>query len=249
MIFSKSLAVLATAASLSLAATPDGFEPASEADLIVIYNSTTVLNGAVVPRTATTSQPRIGTTSRLNGTSYAILMIDIDIPTNTPPATNTLLHWLQTGLTPSRTSTIITIPGASSPLSIFLLQNGSNTTPITPYFGPNPPARIPLSHRYTQILVDTSAATAQGMRALEQAARPAGGGVAIGFNASAVLSQAGLSGKVVAGNFFNVTNPGPVGAAANGTNTNVNNQNGTVNGGGGRLMVCEVTSRGLWVRV
>lgn len=51
MMIPKSLAVLATAASLSLAATPNGFEPASEVDLIVIYNSTTALNGAVVPRT------------------------------------------------------------------------------------------------------------------------------------------------------------------------------------------------------
>ncbi|KAM7194753.1 hypothetical protein V8F20_007773, partial [Naviculisporaceae sp. PSN 640] len=229
----KSLAVLVTAACLSLAATPDGFEPASEVDLIVVYNSTTALNGAVVPRTATTSQPRIGTTTRLNGTSYAVLMIDIDIPTNNPPQTNTLLHWFQTNLVPSQTATAITVPGSSTPLSVFLLQNRTApnaSPPITSYFGPNPPARIPLSHRYTQILVDTSNLTPQGARALEQAARPAGGGVAIGFNASAVLASAGLSEKVVAGNFFNVTNPGPVAGATNGTNINAGPGNGTTRG-------------------
>lgn len=160
-------------------------------------------------------------------------MIDIDIPTNNPPQTNTLLHWFQTNLVPSQTATTITIPGSSSPLSIFLLENRTTNSspPITPYFGPNPPARIPLSHRYTQILVDTSSVTPQGVRTLEQAARPAGGGVAIGFNASAVLSSAGLSGKVVAGNFFNVTNPGPVAGATNGTNINAGTGNGTTSGG------------------
>lgn len=58
--------------------------------------------------------------------------------------------------------------------------------------------------------------------------------MAIGFNASAVLAQAGLSGRVVAGNFFNVTNSGPVATPTNGTNTNINSGNGTTTGGGGR---------------
>jgi len=58
--------------------------------------------------------------------------------------------------------------------------------------------------------------TAQGIQAL----RAAASGNRVGFNASAVLTEAGLFDRVVAGDFFNVTNPGPVTGAifnANGT--------------------------------
>ena len=148
-------------------------------------------------------------------------MIDLDIPTNTPPQTNTLLHHLQTGLSPATTATGVTLAAPnnmSAPVaaSVFFLENRSNTTALSAYIGPNPPARVPLSHRYTHILVDTSNVTAQGIQAL----RAAASGNRVGFNASAVLTEAGLVDRVVAGNFFNVTNPGPVTGAifnANGT--------------------------------
>jgi hypothetical protein len=137
-------------------------------------------------------------------------MIDLDIPTDNPPQTNTLLHWLQTGLTPSTTPTQLNT--TSGTMSVFLLQNGTDTpAPIAAYRGPNPPARIPLSHRYTQILVDTSEMAEEGEEVLRSAAE-----TIRGFDAQSVLERAGLGGRVVAGNFYNVTNPGPV-MAANGT--------------------------------
>lgn len=136
-------------------------------------------------------------------------MIDLDIPTNNPPATNTLLHWLQTGLTPAAQATRLNT--TTGQMSVFLLENSTNTAPIAAYFGPNPPARTPLSHRYTQILVDTSTLDNAGLTALRTAAA-----TIVGFSAQTVLNQAGLGDKVVAGNFYNVTNPGPV----NGTTTN-----------------------------
>jgi len=213
--------LLAAAASLASARTPPGFTPATTTELIVEYNGFVAQSGAVVPRNsmlcftypfllgyantppATIPQPRIGTLARLTGQSYAVFMIDLDIPTNNPPATNTLLHWLQTGLTPAAQATRLNT--TTGQVSVFLLENSTNTAPITAYFGPNPPARIPLSHRYTQILVDTSTLDTNGLNSLRTAAA-----TIIGFNAQTVLGQLGLADKVVAGNFYNVTNPGPV---------------------------------------
>lgn len=151
----------------------------------------------------------VATTQRLNGTSYAVLMIDIDIPTNTPPTTSTLLHWMQTGLTPATTTTNLNTSMGVMP--VFLLQNTTNTAPFAPYFGPSPPARIPLSHRYVQILVDTTNAQQTALTALRTAA-----GNRTAFSALSTLTAANLQNNVVAGNFYNVTNPGP--AANGGTN-------------------------------
>lgn len=93
----------------------------------------------------------------------------------------------------------------------FMFQLPGSQQAFAEYIGPNPPARVPLSHRYTQILVDTSAATEDSVAALEGAAANR-----LGFDALAVLTEAGLVDKVMAGNFFRVENPGPVeGAASN----------------------------------
>ncbi len=118
---------------------------------------------------------------------------------------------MQTGLTPSTTQTQLNT--TSGAIRAFLLENRANASAAAPYFGPNPPARVPLTHRYTQILVDTTALTEQGTQALRTAAATRGG-----FDAAAVLARAGLQGSVVAGNSFNVTNPGPA-LAANASST------------------------------
>jgi hypothetical protein len=211
MVRLTSLALVA-AATISQARTPPGFLPATQNDLIVEYNGFIAMSGAVVPRNTTIPQPRIGTLTRLPGRSYAVLMIDLDIPTDTPPQTNTLLHWAQTGLTPANTPTRLNT--TTGQISVFLLENSTNTTPILGYFGPNPPARIPLSHRYTQILIDTSDADAEDIAEIQTAAM-----TIRGFNALTVLTEADLEDKVVAGNFYNVTNPGPVNGTGTGTPT------------------------------
>jgi hypothetical protein len=144
-------------------------------------------------------------------TSYAVLMIDVDIPTNNPPQTDTLLHWLQTGLTPPVHPTMI-VTGAGINMAYLLEADNSSgiavaATPpaIAPYFGPNPPAREPLVHRYTQLLVDTTGLGEEGERVLRAAAA-----TPRGFDAAAVLGEAGLADRVVAGNYFTVRNEGPV---------------------------------------
>jgi hypothetical protein len=158
-------------------------------------------------------------------------MIDLDIPTNTS-TTNTLLHWMQTGLTPATSPTMLNTTAGQN--MVFLLQNTSNTAPAAPYVGPGPPARNPLSHRYTQILVDTSGLATQATSVLETAAK-----TRLGFDAMTVLKQAGLATKVVAGNSFNVTNPGPV--QNNNNNSGGGFTNSTTGGGRGGLGTGTVT--------
>ncbi|KAK7911353.1 hypothetical protein PG985_013834 [Apiospora marii] len=149
--------------------------------------------------TATANAPTISTASKLEGKSFAIMMIDLDIPTETAGKTNTLLHWMQTGLTAaaSGAGSALTVPGT--------------VKAAAPYLGPSPPAKTPLKHRYTEILVDTSAATPDQLKVLTDAAANRQG-----FQAEAVLTKAKLQDKVVAGNFFTVTNAGPAADAVKG---------------------------------
>ncbi|KAH9901919.1 PEBP-like protein [Xylariomycetidae sp. FL2044] len=202
---SKSPILLAAAAasSLTLAATPENFEPAADTSLLVSYGSIAAMDGTVVAKAVTQTAPTIGTQSQLEGTSFAVMMIDLDIPTNNPPETGTLLHWMQTGLTQSATATTMnTTMGA---VSGFMFDTAASADDaLAEYLGPSPPARIPLSHRYTQVLVDTSSLTDEGLSVLEEAAQ-----TRMGFDTMAVLTEAGLADKVLAGNFFNVTNAGP----------------------------------------
>ncbi|OTB05197.1 hypothetical protein M426DRAFT_320005 [Hypoxylon sp. CI-4A] len=219
----KSTLILA-AASATLGATPPGFEPGSEDSLIVSFGvGASAADGNVLEKAATQTQPSIGTESKLDGTSFAVLMIDLDIPTDSPPATNTLLHWLQTGLTQSTTPIPIDSPtgSANGSVNAYLFEN--TTAAFAEYFGPSPPARIPLSHRYTQILVDTTDATDDDLSVLQTAAASRQG-----FSALEILTQAGLADKVLAGNFFNVTNPGPVEAS---TSSNASSGSGSSSGG------------------
>jgi phosphatidylethanolamine-binding protein len=127
------------------------------------------------------------------------MMVDLDIPSNQNP--HTFLHWMQTGLTPATIAS--TIPSSNGSIQAFALFNMRNTGALVPYTQPNPPAQNPLSHRYTQILVDTSSMTSAALSTLQSAAK-----TRVGFDTNAVLRAAGLSNSVVAGNSFNVTNPG-----------------------------------------
>ena len=124
--------------------------------------------------------------------------MDLDIP-GSPPST--LLHWMQLGLQPTtKTMAMNTTLGGQK---IFMLQGGAGASTPATYISPNPPARVPVSHRYTELLVDTSAASMADLQALTAAAA-----TRQGFEASTVLQKANLANKVVAGNSFNVTNRG-----------------------------------------
>ncbi|KAL1889433.1 hypothetical protein Sste5346_008917 [Sporothrix stenoceras] len=240
----SSIALLAAAASFVSASSPPGFQPAVRNDLVVDFNST-LIDGQVVAKNLVANQPTfIGTTQRLTGNSFTVIMIDLDIPTNTAGQTSTLLHWMQTGLALSpQASRIGRIGGSNAEGSssnaiqiAFLLRNTTGQAPAAPYISPNPPARLPLSHTYAQFLVDTSGLSAQStaMQTLMTAAQ-----TRQGFNLQTVLQQAGLTNRLVAANFFNVTNPGPVqtstgsgAGASTGTGTGTSTGTGTTTSNG-----------------
>lgn len=167
--------------------------------------------------------PTLATLQRLNGTSYAVMMIDMDIPTNTPPQTSTLLHWMQTGLTPATVATNLNTTSGNRP--VFLLQNIGNTAAFASYTGPNPPAVQPVSHRYVQILVDTTNAPQTALDSLRTAAQ-----TRQGFNADNTLRAVGLNTRVAAGNYFIVTNTSTV---PTNTSSSGNRNNGSTSTGGG----------------
>ncbi|CAK7223879.1 hypothetical protein SCUCBS95973_005328 [Sporothrix curviconia] len=224
----------AAAASVVSASTPPGFEPAVRTQLVVDYGNT-LINGQVVPKSplVVTNQPQIGIQQRRFGSSsFTVIMVDLDIPTNNAGETTTLLHWMQMGLSASPQASRVGAVGggtgagadagadaaaAGGPSTdaveiAFLLRNASTQAPAAAYISPNPPARLPLSHTYAQFLVDTTGVTAQSsaMQVLMAAAQ-----TRQGFNVQQVLQRAGLSNNIVAANFFNVTNPGPVQSDAN----------------------------------
>ncbi|KAH8767404.1 phosphatidylethanolamine-binding protein, partial [Diaporthe sp. PMI_573] len=195
----KRFIALWAASTLVVGKTPGGFIPTSNTDLIVIYGQTAAMNGVVVDEEATGSAPTIATKSRLDGTSYAVIMVDLDIPSDQNP--HTFLHWMQTDLAPATTAATISASNGST--QAFTLTNTKNTSALVAYTQPAPPAQNPLSHRYTQILVDTSSMSPAGLSVLQSAAK-----TRVGFDTESVLQAAGLSSNVVAGNSFNVTNPG-----------------------------------------
>lgn len=126
-------------------------------------------------------------------------MVDLDAPSDQSP--NTFLHWMQTGLTPATTASTISVSNGST--RAFTLSNAKNTSAIVAYTPPAPPAQNPLSHRYTQILVDTSSMSSAGLSVLQSAAE-----MRVGFDTDSVLQAAGLGNNAVAGNSFSVTNAG-----------------------------------------
>ncbi|PBP21099.1 hypothetical protein BUE80_DR008044 [Diplocarpon rosae] len=102
----------------------------------------------------------------------------------------------------------LAVNGKSMTKEVYVLRSAANATAIAPYFGPSPPNKAPNTHRYTQLLLDTTNNPA-GLESLTKA-----GAMRTSFNAVNVVSLAGV--KVVAGNSFDVTN-GTVSAAATGS--------------------------------
>ncbi|KAL9942268.1 hypothetical protein ACHAQF_004905 [Verticillium nonalfalfae] len=210
---SPSLIALA-AASLVSAATPPGFQPAGQGALIISYGGIAAMNGVNLPKESTAKVPLIATEQPLQGT-YAIMMIDMDIPTNAPPQTSTLLHWAQTGFTSSPTPMVLN--STAGPKTVYVMQNLAQQPPLAEYIGPNPPARAPLAHRYAFVAVDHTQITQQGLSALSQATSER-----LGFDAVQALTAAGLQMNAVAGDYFIVRNTGPIRDGSG---------NGTVGGG------------------
>ncbi|ATZ58860.1 hypothetical protein BCIN_16g05195 [Botrytis cinerea B05.10] len=171
--------------------TPPGFEPSSTNDLTVAYGSKLATNGIQMLRADTAYAPILGTATKMSGT-YAVMMVDPDIP----PAkvggdTSQFLHWMQADLTSSNTTT--TIGGQK----IYELINVKNTSAFATYLQPNPPDIAPTTHRYTQLLFNTTGMN-MSLASLQTAGKTRGN-----FNATNVVKSAKLT--VLMGNSFDVS--------------------------------------------
>jgi len=189
MSFSLFSVLLAGSAGFATASTPPNFEPSSSQNLIVAFGSTTALNGVVVPRALTATAPSLFTAEKLSG-SFTVMMLDPDVPSGPGTKTSELLHWMQSDLTSASNPT--TIAGKQ----VYQLINANNASAIASYLQPSPPQKIPLSHRYVQIILNTTDPTSKATLAKFGATRQM-------FNATSVLAQAAV--QPLFGNSFNVT--------------------------------------------
>lgn len=120
------------------------------------------------------------------------MMVDPDIPPQIAGgATSELLHWLQPGLVSANTST--TIGG----LKVYELINPTNVSAIATYISPSPPNKSPTTHRYTQLLLNTTG-NGTALSTLSKA-----GATRSNFSAVDVVRNSGLN--VLFGNYFNVS--------------------------------------------
>ena len=165
------------------------------------------------------------------------MMVDPDIPPATAGgATSELLHWMQTGLVSANTMT--TIAGQQ----VYELVNPANTSALASYFGPSPPNKVPESHRYTQLLLNTTS-NSSAIVTLQQFAA-----TRTNFNAVNAVNSAGL--VVLAGNWFVVSNTtganstSVAGAGASSTSRPAGSKAGAerLSGGGGGAILAALGS-------
>jgi hypothetical protein len=129
----------------------------------------------------------------LTGT-YTLMMVDPDIPPAVPGnPTGELLHWLQPGLISAST------PSTLAGRTVYTLTNPSNVSALATYLQPTPPFKVPYSHRYVELLLNTTAVDTKNGSVLQMASS----GARTPFDAVKVLRDAGV--VIVASNWFNVT--------------------------------------------
>jgi hypothetical protein len=117
-------------------------------------------------------------------------MVDPDVPTGA--STSELLHWMQPGLVSASNSTFI------AGVQMFELINPNKVSAFATYIQPSPPNKAPNTHRYTQLLLNTTG-NSSVLSTLSKFAA-----TRTNFSAVNVVKAAGLT--VLAGNSFNVTN-------------------------------------------
>ncbi|RDW89112.1 hypothetical protein BP6252_01144 [Coleophoma cylindrospora] len=191
--FSTSLITVCLAGAAT-AFTPPGFQPSSTNDLAVAFNNMAAMNGVNLPQAATVNPPTIGTSMKLAGT-YTLLMVDADIPpAQAGGPTTELLHWMQTDMVSASEQT--TIGG----MKVYEMTVPTNVSALASYIAPNPPNKAPTSHRYIQMLLNTTDLSASmNLTTLMKEAASRGN-----FNAEQLVKANGLT--VLMGNSFNVTN-------------------------------------------
>lgn len=172
------------------------------------------------------------------------MMVDPDIPPQTAGSpTGELLHWMQSGLVSANNATFI------GGVQMFELINPTNTAALATYIQPSPPNKSPTTHRYTQLLFNTTG-NSSALTQLSTFAK-----TRIPFSAENVVQSTGLN--VLFGNSFDVTNAtltqsnitkttaGVEGAGATGTGTGPNGTDTTPKSAGGVLTVSD--GRGAYI--
>lgn len=206
MHIAPSILVAALAGVAQAQMTPRGFEPAVEAKLEVMFNSTSVgtpgqllskasklyLNlGTKLPtnRTATTSQPQLAIGNAQNNASatYMFVMLDLDVPPQEGSnKRRVLLHALNTGFKATQQKT----RGGATLLAT--TQRGP-----APYLAPGPPATDTIPHRYVELLFQQPANLNVPASAFANTTGR------FNFDIAKFMTEHKLS-KPVAGNFFMV---------------------------------------------
>jgi hypothetical protein len=134
----------------------------------------------------------IGTSQKLVGT-FTVMMVDPDIPPQTAGgSTSQLLHWMQSGLVSANNASFV------AGIQMFELVNPTNTSALATYIQPSPPNKSPNTHRYTQMLFNTTGNTSALMK-LSTFAK-----TRTNFSSENVVKSTGLT--VLFGNSFDVTN-------------------------------------------
>ena len=135
----------------------------------------------------TASAPSLGTATKLIGI-YTLMMVDPDVPSGNE-STMESLHWIQAGFTSSDTTTI-------AGQTVFELLNTAITSALAAYIQPEPPARVLFSHRYVQMLLNTTSIDVNATLGAAAAIRGE-------FDSEGLVKAAGWT--FVMGNSFNVT--------------------------------------------
>ncbi|KAL3417983.1 hypothetical protein PVAG01_10993 [Phlyctema vagabunda] len=186
--FTSKLLAVATLLCTALAQTPAGFAPTTNKKLGLTAGGIEVSPGLLIPRAQTASPPTISAPSNSNASTYALFMIDIDLPINNTRVT--LLHWFQPDLVVDSAGTLVP-------------SNTNASGPGAAYLQPNPPAGD-IAHRYTFVLYEqpSTFSVPAAFAAINPPANvPARGG----FSVAAFAAAADL-GEPISGNFWTVQN-------------------------------------------
>jgi len=143
-------------------------------------------------------------------------MVDPDNPPangSTSTATWEFLHWVQPGLVSANTTSVV------NGKTVYQLINPKNVSAFAPYLPPGPPFEFPFIHRYIQLLLDTTSSPNNSVLAAAAQNRTQ-------FQVLQVVNNASVS--VVAGNWFNSSDPRAV--AGNSTGNGTGNGNATATG-------------------
>ncbi|KAF2734356.1 PEBP-like protein, partial [Polyplosphaeria fusca] len=189
MKFTTSIFIVALA-GIAQAQTPQGFQPAVNTTLNVMFNATAVaVPGEKLTKAQTASQPQLALSQQqaTQSTNFMFVMLDLDVPpANGSTTRRTLLHALVTDFKPT---------AQAMGNGTVLLQSQARG-PAT-YLGPSPPATDSTPHRYVEMIFaqpQTLSVTASSFSETQSR---------IGFDIQQFMQQNGLA-PPVAANFFTV---------------------------------------------